>query len=188
MLRDPLDLWPAAWRAVLKRLELEQARPTPARAREGTALRGIQEQALSGTIQPVRPDESVRRVHARSVQIACEAVAVALAADGARLSETVVLCASDTAAICLDDCLARLGLPTMGARLPTLSVPGLQVLPLALRLCWKPVPARPLQEPGLRPAGAEIVIQEPSGKEGRAGADPCRFCDFKPLCGVEQLA
>jgi len=50
-----------------------------------------------------------------------------------------------------------------------------------------PIPARPLMEPKLRPTGTELVIQEPNGKKGRAEADPCRFCEFKRICGVEQL-
>jgi hypothetical protein len=66
-------------------------------------------------------------------------VAEALAADPTLLPETVVCCEDPAVALILDGCLARLGLPTMGVRLPATSHPVLQVLPLVLRLCWEPV-------------------------------------------------
>jgi len=51
----------------------------------------------------------------------------------------------------------------------------------------EPVAARPLLAPELRPPGVEIVIQEPDSRNGRTDIAPCRYCDFKRLCGAEQL-
>lgn len=139
VLRDDPTRWPRRWREVLARLHTQLAsEPTPSGS-IGSSLAAVQQQVLDGSLAPAPPDASLLWIRSRSVLGACEAVALALAADPTRLAETVIYCESPAAAICLDGCLARLGLPTAGAAVRTLSHPVLQVLPLVLRLCWGPV-------------------------------------------------
>ncbi len=139
ILIDPPDLWPVRWRSVLARLSTAAPPGCPPSANSGTALRTIQDQLIEGTLPPARPDPSLRWLRSRSALAACEAVARALAAEPARLTDTVICCEDPTVALALDGCLGRLGLSTAGASLLTLAHPVLQVLPLALRLCWEPV-------------------------------------------------
>jgi len=135
--------WPRRWREVLAQLHTEPASGPSPRGPAGSSLAAVQQQALDGTLAPAPPDPSLRWIRSRSVLGACEAIAAALAADPSRLTETVICCESPATAICLEGCLERLGLPTAGAAVRTLAHPVLQVLPLALRLCWEPV------DPGL---------------------------------------
>lgn len=136
---DPAESWPARWRPVLARLTTElQAGALPA-GTPGSALATIQAAILGGEVAPIRPDPSLRWLRSRSVPAACEMVAQALAAEPALLPGTAVYCRDPALALALDGCLARLGLPPMGVRLPAASHPVLQVLPLVLRLCWEPV-------------------------------------------------
>lgn len=133
------DSWPAAWRPILSRLTAGHSPEATPLAAPNTALQAVQWQLLRGKTEKAAPDLSLRVAKARSTQSACEAVAKSLAATPGLIPDTVILCESDSAALCLDACLAQLKLPTMGAQGVTLSHPVLQVLPLALRLCWKPV-------------------------------------------------
>lgn len=135
--------WPRRWREVLACLNTEQASGPSPSGPAGSSLAAVQQQVRDGSLTPAPPDASLRWIRSRSILGACEAVATALAADPARLTETVICCESTATAICLDGCLARLGLPTAGAALRTVSHPALQILPLVLRLCWEPV------DPGL---------------------------------------
>ncbi len=118
VLDEPVDEWPPAWRPVLAGLELDLAASEP----DTSHFQG-----------------SIQYVTAESCLAACEAVAGALAADRALLSATAVLTSDDDTALALDGSLRRAGLPTMGARRATYALPVLQVLPLVLQLCWKPV-------------------------------------------------
>ncbi len=139
ILFDPPDRWPLRWRGVLARLATV---PPPARSASAgaeTALRTIQDQLLGGALPPAGTDPSLRWLRSRSALAACEAVARALAAEPARLTDTIICCEDPTVALALDGCLKRLGLPTAGASLLAATHPVLQVLPLALRLCWEPV-------------------------------------------------
>ena len=51
----------------------------------------------------------------------------------------------------------------------------------------EPVPARPLQEPTARVPGAALVIDEDPRKE-RTELEPCKYCDYQPLCGLVELS
>jgi hypothetical protein len=139
ILWDPLNRWPTLFRDVLVRLDREDAPIVPSMAPPGTALASLQQQVVSSDIKTVNPDKSFRWIRSRSILGVCEAIAFALGCEPDLLDRTVVYCENSTAALCLDGCLSRLGLPTMGASLYTLSHPVLQVLPITLRLCWEPV-------------------------------------------------
>ncbi|MFB3818072.1 MAG: PD-(D/E)XK nuclease family protein [Candidatus Methylomirabilales bacterium] len=139
VLADPAEAWPACWRALLARLTTERAALPRPLAEPDTSLRAVQRQVLAGDVAAAPPDPSLRWLRSRSRLAACEAVARALAADPACLSGTVICCEDPAVGICLDGCLARLGVPTAGAAVAAPSHPALQVLPLALRLCWEPV-------------------------------------------------
>lgn len=141
ILADPVASWPPRWQSLLSRLTTEPGAPALPRGRPGTGLWAVQEQAQGGAPAPAQSDRSLRWLRSRSTLAACEAVARALAADPARLEETVVCAEDPDVAICLDGCLARLGLPTAGAEIGAPAHPVLQILPLALRLCWEPVDA-----------------------------------------------
>jgi hypothetical protein len=143
VLADPVESWPARWRPLLARLSTEPAALPRPLAEPDTSLRKVQQQVLAGDVAAVRPDAHLAWLRSRSTLAACEVVACVMAADPARLSDTVIHCEDPTVAICLDGCLARLGVPTTGAAAAAPSHPALQVLPLTLRLCWEPV------EPGL---------------------------------------
>jgi len=153
ILQDPTDRWPRRWRSVLERLTTEPASTTAPQGAPETALGAVQRLILEGSTAPIRSDVSLRWLRSRSTLAACEAVAVALAAERDRLSQTVVCCGDDRVALCLDGCLAHLALPTLGASLRTLAHPVLQVLPLALRLCWEPVDPALLLDFLLLPVG-----------------------------------
>ena len=184
LLEDWIDLWPPMWRAVLNQLVLDNApRRLPAGA-DSSALRVAQELVNAGEPQPIVQDTSFRFVTTRSETAACEFVAATLAKAPELLAETIVYCESDLVALRLDACLSRLGLPTMGAFAVSRAHPVLQVLPLALSLCWEPVDpqvlldfltlpvnpiprrvARPLidslvEQPGLGSAQWEAAIAE----------------------------
>jgi len=171
ILQDSTDRWPSRWRSVLERLTTEAEGATPPQAAPETALGAVQRLILAGGMAPIRSDGSLRWLRSRSTLAGCEAVATALAAEPDRLSETVVCCEDDMVALCLDGCLARLGLPTLGASLHTLAHPVLQVLPLTLRLCWEPVDPALLLDFLLLPVGpiprraarlfAEALVKQP---------------------------
>jgi ATP-dependent helicase/nuclease subunit B len=139
ILLDPPDLWPLRWQQILARLATGSPPACPPSASRGTALRTIQDQLIEGTLLPAGTDPSLRWLRSRSAVAACEAIALALAAEPAGLTDTVICCEDPTVALALDGCLGRLGLPSVGASLLSLAHPVLQVLPLALRLCWEPV-------------------------------------------------
>jgi ATP-dependent helicase/nuclease subunit B len=139
ILWDPLDRWPTLYRDIFSHLAVEDAPTIPPMAPPGTALAKLQEQIISFDVKTVNLDKSFRWIRSRSIFGACEAIAVALGREPGLLDETVVCCENSAAALCLDGCLARLGLPTMGASINTLSHPALQVLPITLALCWEPV-------------------------------------------------
>jgi len=142
-LHDPPERWPEKWRQVLERLRTQRADPGSPAGKNGTALQQVQTQVRSGNSEAITADRSLRWISSTSVFTACETVAATLARDPAELAETVVCCEEDAIALCLDGGLARLGLPTMGASIRSLSHPVYQVLPLVLDLCWEPVnPAR----------------------------------------------
>lgn len=139
ILWDPLERWPPLWREVLAFLQTQPAPVVTPQAMPGTALASLQEQLSSGSVEAVTADRSLRWVRCRSFLGACEAIAVALVEEMDLLCDTAVYCENPTTALCLDGCLSRLRLPTMGAWTNTLSHPILQVLPLTIKLCWKPV-------------------------------------------------
>jgi ATP-dependent helicase/nuclease subunit B len=139
MLDEPIARWPARWRPVLKRLNVELAQDASALGQVGSMLRVAQLGVLCEERDDLAIDPTLRWVSSCSTFTACEFVATVLAAHPERLSRTVVYCEDASAALCLDGCLARLGLPTMGASLESLSHPVFQVLPLVLNLMWQPV-------------------------------------------------
>lgn len=50
-----------------------------------------------------------------------------------------------------------------------------------------PVPVRPRQDPDQWPAGAEMAI-ETDGSDDRSDLRPCKYCDYKLLCGVREAS
>lgn len=139
LLAEEPEQWPALWRDVLRRLHfrvLEQDDPV---GEAETALLAIQHDVLEGRSGSVAPDKSLRWLRSRSDISACETIAAALAAAPELAEETVICCENESLALLLDDSLARAGVPTMGAAITTTSHVALHVLPIALRLCWKPV-------------------------------------------------
>lgn len=140
VLEEPVDWWPPLWRQVLSELDTEQASdPAPA-ATSGTTLAGIQTTLLGQTTEPnLQPDGSVHALQALSAHEACQAVAAMLARDDGDLETTVVYTPDPSVASLMDGALARLGLPTMGARRDQVAQPALQVLPLVVEMLWEPV-------------------------------------------------
>jgi hypothetical protein len=138
-LEDSSGAWPAAWQPVLSRMSLQNAAMPEPSAPDGTALRSAQKQVLSGNSERCNPDETLREVSTHSVTAACEFVAAILSGDQQAMPETVICVSDDSVALRLDGCLQRLGLPTMGVQATSVAHPVLQVLPLALALCWEPV-------------------------------------------------
>ena len=47
------------------------------------------------------------------------------------------------------------------------------------------VPVRPLRSPEERSPGWHLAIEDSPPSQSRADKVPCRFCDFKQLCGVQ---
>jgi len=136
---EPPGGWPARWRPVLKRLNVELAAEPTTLGPTGSTLRGAQRGVLCGACADLTIDPSLRWVSSCSTFSACEFVSSVLAAHPERLPRTVVYCEDALVAVCLDGCLSRLGVPTMGAALESLSHPVFQVLPLVLNLMWEPV-------------------------------------------------
>lgn len=139
VLYEDLSNWPAAWQAVLSRLNDSQpAHQLPAAA-VGCSLRIAQEIVRGESSSQLTVDSSFRNVHTRSQSAAVEFVAATLAACPDKLPITVICCEDDNLAMQLDACLNRIGLPTSGASGRSRAHPALQVLPLSLALCWAPV-------------------------------------------------
>lgn len=138
-LADSIDQWPVAWQKVLQRLNTSLPRTSPPQATPGTTLRSIQDAFISPSAIQLPLDESIRCVQAMSQTAAVECIAAYLASNPNRLSRTVIVCEDSYLAMQLDACLARFGLPTMGAGVRSTAHPILQVLPLVLALCWEPV-------------------------------------------------
>jgi ATP-dependent helicase/nuclease subunit B len=142
-LSDELEHWPAAWQAVLRRMTLKPHRAVRPQAPEECSLHAAGLVVRGETSGDFGCDASLRIVKARSETASVEFVASVLAhqfaRDPARLARTIVYCEDDELAIRLDASLYRRGVPTMGATSQTNAHPVLQVLPLALELCWEPV-------------------------------------------------
>ncbi|MCO6042675.1 PD-(D/E)XK nuclease family protein [Aeoliella sp. ICT_H6.2] len=170
-LADPVEDWPAAWQAVLKRLSCESAAATLPQAEQKTALRIAQEIVRGSGHADITPDESLRFVSTRSETAACEWVVRVLAKEPERLPETFIYCEDDALALRLDACLMRYGLPTMGATSTTPAHPVMQLLPLQLALLWEPVDPQVLLDLLTLPIGpiprraayrlAESLAQQP---------------------------
>ncbi|MDA8967788.1 PD-(D/E)XK nuclease family protein [bacterium] len=142
-LRDNIDHWPAGWQSVLQRMHLAANPPAASIAPTGSSLRSAAELLRGQPTTAFDCDPSLRVATARSETVATEFVSATLAEayleNPQKVARTVVLCEDDSLAVRLDASLQRRGIPTMGASLQTRSHPVLQVLPLALELCWEPV-------------------------------------------------
>ncbi|TWT55491.1 PD-(D/E)XK nuclease family protein [Allorhodopirellula solitaria] len=138
-LTEPIDLWPAAWQRVLSRLNVCDPDEVSPCSPELSSLLAAANTVRGQTTPSFDCDSSLRVAQARSETAAVEFVASVLSNSSETLSRTVVYCEDDTMAVRLDACLQRIGIPTMGASLQTRAHPVLQVLPLALELCWDPV-------------------------------------------------
>ncbi|WP_417746717.1 PD-(D/E)XK nuclease family protein [Rosistilla oblonga] len=142
-LAEPIDAWPAAWQTVLKRLSIcDPEKPSPYSPQPmplSSSLMAAANVVRGQTSSPFDCDSSLRVTQARSETAAVEFLASVLAGNSAALSRTVIYCEDDSLAVRLDASLGRRGVPTMGASLQTKAHPVLQVLPLALELCWDPV-------------------------------------------------
>lgn len=160
VLEESVEEWPVAWRPLLARLETTRAPAATLLASAGTALRAAQQRVTAidvSSIDPgalaskraraqggersssMAPDASLCFARAASAALGCRAVAALLAEAPERIRDTVILCEDTATALVLDDCLAELGLPTMGVTSRSFTQPALQVLPLVLELCWEPV-------------------------------------------------
>lgn len=138
-LYETIDRWPNLWQQILSRMTVVSAESPEPTASPGTALFQAGEIVLGNSYETIQFDQSFRFAQARSQTAAVDFVAAVLAASPETIASTVVHCEDDALAVRLDARLGRLGLPTMGAALTTQAHPVLQVLPLALELCWDPV-------------------------------------------------
>lgn len=142
-LTEAVNLWPAAWQLVLERMNVAVVAPRSSLAPAGSSLRATGGLLRCEATAGFDCDPSLRVTKARSETAATEFVAASLAEEysknAEKVSRTVVLCEDDSLAVRLDASLQRRGVPTMGASLRTRAHPVLQVLPLALELCWEPV-------------------------------------------------
>jgi hypothetical protein len=139
VLYDRPDAWPALWRSVLDRIHTTTARPPAPAGPAGSALATAQRFVGSGEKLPLAQDATFRYLCTRSDAAAIEFLVAALAQAPEKLPTTVICCKDDDLAVRLDACLLRAGLPTTGASNASRAHPVLQVLPLALALCWDPV-------------------------------------------------
>ncbi|PAY20985.1 hypothetical protein CKO51_02750 [Rhodopirellula sp. SM50] len=142
-LYEGTDVWPAAWQRVLNRMNVFPAEAVLPLAGEGGSLQAAGCVVRGRQAAAFACDESLRVTKARSETAATELVSSVLAEDFAshphKVARTVVLCEDDSLAVRLDASLQRRGVPTMGTSVQTKAHPVLQVLPLALELCWDPV-------------------------------------------------
>lgn len=138
-LYDPPELWPFAWRKVLSKLIIVDSPHVVPLGPSESSLQKAQGFFQSGIAPKIHQDTSFRYVQTRSQSMATEFVGAILAGSPEKLSRTIILCEDDQMALRLDACLNRLGLPTMGSSTSSRAHPALQVLPLTLALCWKPV-------------------------------------------------
>ena len=139
VLTDNVDRWPKRWQSVLARLNVEPFVDSPPAAQESTALRSAQRMVRGENVSQIELDDSLRYVQTLSQTTAVEYVGATLAHNSDHLERTAILCEDNQLAMQLDACLRRYGLPTMGASACSRAHPILQVLPLSLALCWKPV-------------------------------------------------
>ncbi|MGE3164113.1 MAG: PD-(D/E)XK nuclease family protein [Planctomycetota bacterium] len=185
LLEESIDEWPPAWRPLLARLHTMRLPPPQPRARGDSALGAAQRRVAAADevgagverteTERERPttfpqDASLGYVRAASATLACRVVATLLVEASVRTVDTVILCEDAATALTLDDCLAEVGLPTMGVASRNSTHPALQVLPLVLELCWEPVdpqllldfltlPIRPLPRSLTRPLVEALVAQ-----------------------------
>ena len=138
-LADCVESWPMAWKTVLKKLSLCDSEAFLPKAPDGMALYRAGNVVRGLVESPFDCDLSLRVAQARSETAAVEFLAAAFSKSPKTMAHTIVYCEDDALAVRLDACLRRIGLPTMGATLRTRAHPVLQVLPLALELCWEPV-------------------------------------------------
>ena len=214
VLVDPIEAWPIRWRDVLARLATVSPGKVSPASRKGTSLHIAQTVVLGGDIHEITQDNSFRYVHTLSQTAAIEFVAAALANDANELPRTVIVCEDDYLALQLDACLNRVGLPTTGATAYSKAHPVLQVLPLALALCWEPVnpqalldflalPVSPIprraasklakalaEQPGLGSGRWETALEELCSAENdqdgklRERLDSWLFCERTALSGT----
>lgn len=189
VLLDEPDLWPSLWQAVLSQINCVPFITHESSAPVGTNLRYAQDIVRGLCRESISPDDSLRHVVTRSEAAACDFVANVLAHSSDDLTETVVYCADRHLALRLDATLHRVGLPTMGASLSSPAHPVLQVLPLALSLCWEPVnpqslldflslPVRPLS-PSVAKHLASALVEQP-------GFGSSRWAEaVEEVCGAE---
>ncbi|MDX1926926.1 MAG: hypothetical protein SFV81_10425, partial [Pirellulaceae bacterium] len=195
-LADGIDSWPAVWQGVLRRMSLCRIESPVPKGANGPALYQAADLVRGFATPPFDCDASLRVANARSETAAIEFLASVCSKSPERLARTVVYCEDDALAVRLDVCLQRIGLPTMGASLQTRAHPVLQVLPLALELCWEPVdpqclldfltlPIIPIpraaasdlaralgEEPGLGSSSWETAFHELCDKSDQAQEDP----------------
>ena len=139
ILADQAECWPVRWQRVLSKLTTQAIDEATPQAPKGKSLCLAQAIIRGGAVETIELDESLRYVHTLSQSAAIEFVAATLAENKPELNRTVIVCEDDCLAMQLDGCLARYGLPTMGASVSSPAHPVLQVLPLCLTLCWEPV-------------------------------------------------
>jgi hypothetical protein len=210
ILLDDIGVWPTTWQAMLQQLAATPADAEDLRAPNGSALRGAQALVRGESPSNISQDPTFRYVVTRSETTACEYLAATLAASPDTLADTVIYCEDDRVALRLDACLQRIGLPTTGACHTSSTHPVLQVLPLILSLCWKPVdpqalldflalPVKPLpqrvatrlaralvEEPGLGSSAWEDAIldlcSDESDPDGKSQAaiDAWLLCERAP--------
>jgi ATP-dependent helicase/nuclease subunit B len=188
LLEDPVDRWPVRWQAVLRRLNLAVPAEPPPAAPEGTALRAAQDIVRGGGAPGAGPDPSLRHVRTLSETAAVEFVAATLAHARGLLERTVILCEDDHLAMRLDACLSRRGLPTTGASSFSRAHPALQVLPLGLALCWRPVDPQALMDflalpVGPIPRGAAAELAAALTEEPGLGSGAWQRCHDR-LCSA----
>lgn len=138
VLEDDRDRWSPRWDAVLDELSLQRADQLEPQADAGSALGSFQAAALGQEADLDDLDSSLRWVRAASLHRACQAIASMLS-DADAAEGTAIYCPSEQALEVLEDTLSAEGLPVPGVVRGLGAHPVLQVLPLAIELCWDPV-------------------------------------------------
>lgn len=122
-LETPCECWPKLWRSILDAMRQAGVELIDAPS--------VSHRSLPGECLP-----RVRPLHATTLCAAADAVAAWLAASD---DNSGVLLVVDSGGEVLDAALRKQGLPVIGAASRSVHRAALQVLPLALELCWSPL-------------------------------------------------
>lgn len=150
LLREPLELLPAAWQMLFNELRekgtvIENEVHPPGRPKP-TNLSLVQSRLAGGdgAGEITSRDDSLLLLEAGSEWEAAETLALWLAADAGANAGVTIIHGEETGIV--DEALRRHGLPALGGSASSRWRASLQVLPLAIANAWKPVDVRMLVE------------------------------------------